>query len=187
MTTESEVLGRPNKTLQMEIETIGAGGGSIAWVDRGGVLAVGPKSAGADPGPACYGRGGVEPTVTDANLLLRRLAPDSLRAGGVALDPRLSEEAVRRVSRQVPGLDEIRLADGIVKIAVARMVGADMRNRSRLRQGLSAAIDNQAASIKSGPFLKGATLKPCFRQAATSPRDTSVLPPPPLRPPRLSA
>ncbi|MDP6484274.1 MAG: hydantoinase/oxoprolinase family protein, partial [Nitrospinota bacterium] len=124
MTTESEVLGRPNKTLQMEIETIGAGGGSIAWVDRGGVLAVGPKSAGADPGPACYGRGGVEPTVTDANLLLRRLAPDSLRAGGVALDPRLSEEAVRRVSRQVPGLDEIRLADGIVKIAVARMVGA---------------------------------------------------------------
>lgn len=124
MTTESEVLGHPNKTLQMEIETIGAGGGSIAWVDRGGVLAVGPKSAGADPGPACYGRGGVEPTVTDANLLLRRLAPDSLRAGGVALDPRLSEEAVRRVSRQVPGLDEIRLADGIVKIAVARMVGA---------------------------------------------------------------
>ena len=124
MTTESEVLGHPNKTLQMEIETIGAGGGSIAWVDRGGVLTVGPKSAGADPGPACYGRGGVEPTVTDANLLLRRLAPDSLRAGGVALDPRLSEEAVRRVSRQVPGLDEIRLADGIVKIAVARMVGA---------------------------------------------------------------
>ncbi len=124
MTTESEVLGHPNKTLQMEIETIGAGGGSIAWVDRGGVLAVGPKSAGADPGPACYGRGGGEPTVTDANLLLRRLAPDSLRAGGVALDPRLSEEAVRRVSRQVPGLDEIRLADGIVKIAVARMVGA---------------------------------------------------------------
>ena len=124
MTTESEVLGHPNKTLQMEIETIGAGGGSIAWVDRGGVLAVGPKSAGADPGPACYGRGGVEPTVTDANLLLHRLAPDSLRAGGVALDPRLSEEAVRRVHRQVPGLDELRLADGIVKIAVARMVGA---------------------------------------------------------------
>ena len=124
MTTESEVLGHPNKTLQMEIETIGAGGGSIAWVDRGGVLAVGPKSAGADPGPACYGRGGVEPTVTDANLLLHRLAPDSLRAGGVALDPRLSAEAVRRVHRRVPGLDEIRLADGIVKIAVARMVGA---------------------------------------------------------------
>ncbi len=124
MTTEGETLGYPNKLLQMEIETIGAGGGSIAWVDRGSVLAVGPKSAGADPGPACYGRGGLEPTVTDANVVLNRLGPDSLSAGGVRLDPGLSREAVLRVSREFPGLDEVRAADGIIQIAVARMVSA---------------------------------------------------------------
>jgi N-methylhydantoinase A len=108
----------------MEIETIGAGGGSIAWVDRGNVLAVGPRSAGAEPGPACYGRGGTEPTVTDANLLLNRLSPQSLQAGGVSLNPRLAKDAIRRVSRQIGGLDAVRLADGIVKIAVAKMVSA---------------------------------------------------------------
>ena len=124
MTTESEVNGYPNKTLQMEIQTIGAGGGSIAWVDRGGVLAVGPKSAGAEPGPACYGRGGTEPTVTDANLFLNRLNQDSLEAGGMTLNQRMSRDAIRRVNRQIPSLDEVRLAEGIVEIAVARMVSA---------------------------------------------------------------
>ncbi len=124
MTTESEVNGYPNKTLQMEIETIGAGGGSIAWVDRGGVLAVGPKSAGAEPGPVCYGRGGTEPTVTDANLFLNRLNQDSLEAGGMTLNRRMSRDAIRRVNRQIPSLDEVRLAEGIVEIAVVRMVSA---------------------------------------------------------------
>ncbi|MFQ5915926.1 MAG: hydantoinase/oxoprolinase family protein, partial [Nitrospinota bacterium] len=124
MTTEGEIFGYPNKTLQVEIESIGAGGGSIAWMDRGGVLAVGPKSAGADPGPACYVRGGLEPTVTDANLLLNRLSPDSLRAGGVDLRPDLARKAVRRIARHFPTLDEARTAEGIVRIAVARMVSA---------------------------------------------------------------
>ncbi len=124
MTTESEVQGYPNKTLQMEIKTIGAGGGSIAWVDRGGVLAVGPKSAGADPGPVCYGRGGMEPTVTDANLFLNRLSQDSLQSGGMTLDRKLSQGSIRKVCQQISSLDEVRLAAGIVAIAVARMVSA---------------------------------------------------------------
>jgi N-methylhydantoinase A len=124
MTTEGQVLGHPNKTLQMEIESIGAGGGSIAWVGRGGVLSVGPKSAGAEPGPACYGRGGLEATVTDANLLLHRLGPESLLGGGVRLDPRLAREAIGGVSREFPSLNEVQAAEGIVRIAVARMVSA---------------------------------------------------------------
>ena len=81
----------------VDIDTIGAGGGSIAYVDQGGVFRVGPQSAGADPGPACYGRGGTEPTATDAQLVLGRLRPDrGLLGGAMALDLELAEEALAR-------------------------------------------------------------------------------------------
>ena len=76
------------------VHTVGAGGGSIAWRDPGGALRVGPRSAGADPGPACYGRGGKEPTVTDANLVLGYLAADAPLAGGVELDRDAAERAI---------------------------------------------------------------------------------------------
>ena len=79
---ERSVAGYPVRLPSVDIQTVGAGGGSIAWLDEGGALRVGPESAGADPGPACYGRGGTRPTVTDANLVLGRL-PDVL-AGGLA-------------------------------------------------------------------------------------------------------
>src|SRR5207248_10817428 len=82
--TEREVGGFPIRLPTVDIHTVGAGGGSIVWRDAGGAIRVGPESAGADPGPACYGRGGARPTVTDANLLLGRL-PDRL-AGGLELD-----------------------------------------------------------------------------------------------------
>src|SRR6185437_12513326 len=88
--------GYPIRTPVIELVEIGAGGGSIAWVDSGGVLRVGPQSAGAAPGPACYGRGGTEPTVTDANLLLGRLNPRYFLGGGVALDTAAAEAAVAR-------------------------------------------------------------------------------------------
>ena len=88
--TERAVGGLPLRLPTVDIHTVGAGGGSIAWIDAGGALRVGPQSAGADPGPACYGRGGREPTVTDANLLLGRLPPTL--PGGIVLD----EEAARR-------------------------------------------------------------------------------------------
>src|SRR3954449_8645081 len=76
-TAGREVGGRPLALAMVDIHTVGAGGGSIGWRDAGGALRVGPRSAGAEPGPACYGRGGEEPTVTDANLLLGRLDPEA--------------------------------------------------------------------------------------------------------------
>jgi N-methylhydantoinase A len=90
--TERAVAGLPIRLPTVDLHTVGAGGGSIAWVDEGGALRVGPRSAGADPGPACYGRGGTEPTVTDANLLLGRL-PDRI-SGGVELDREAAERAL---------------------------------------------------------------------------------------------
>jgi N-methylhydantoinase A len=125
LTTEQQIAGLPNRTPQIEINSIGAGGGSVAWLDAGGALRVGPRSAGADPGPACYGRGGVEPTITDANLVLGRVPADSPLAGEVALDPARARQALAALLERVAGLaGEAALADGIVRIAVTKMVGA---------------------------------------------------------------
>ena len=125
LTTEQHIAGLPNRTPQIEINSIGAGGGSVAWLDPGGALRVGPRSAGAVPGPACYGRGGAEPTITDANLILRRMAGDVPLVGELVLDEARAREALRTLLGRVPGLaDEAALADGIIRIAVARMVGA---------------------------------------------------------------
>ena len=95
-----EVAGRALALPMVDVHTVGAGGGSIAWRDAGGALRVGPRSAGAVPGPACYGRGGTEPTVTDANLVLGHLDPDAPLAGGVALDRDAAERAVARARRR---------------------------------------------------------------------------------------
>ncbi len=80
-TTDAEINGRPIKTPMVDVNTVGAGGGSIAWVDAGNALRVGPRSAGANPGPACYGRGGTEPTVTDANVVLGYIGGSSALGG----------------------------------------------------------------------------------------------------------
>src|SRR5207244_6769734 len=90
--SEREVAGLPLRLPTVDLQTVGAGGGSIVWRDAGGALRAGPESAGAEPGPACYGRGGERPTVTDANLLLGRL-PGRL-AGGVELDRAAAERAL---------------------------------------------------------------------------------------------
>ncbi|MGI9099267.1 MAG: hydantoinase/oxoprolinase family protein, partial [Solirubrobacteraceae bacterium] len=100
-TAGREVGGRPLALAMVDIHTVGAGGGSVAWRDPGGALRVGPRSAGAQPGPACYGRGGEEPTVTDANLVLGRLDPDGALAGGVALDLDAAERAVGALAEQL--------------------------------------------------------------------------------------
>ena len=99
-TAGREVGGRPLALAMVDIHTVGAGGGSVAWRDPGGALRVGPRSAGATPGPACYGRGGEEPTVTDANLLLGRLDGDAPLAGGVALDRDAAQRAVGALARR---------------------------------------------------------------------------------------
>jgi N-methylhydantoinase A len=118
-----EIAGRPLALPMLAVHTVGAGGGSIAWRDPGGALRVGPQSAGADPGPACYGRGGSEPTVTDANLLLGYLAPDSPLAGGVQLDGAAAEAAIGRLAAEL-GLQLLECAEGIVRVANAEMVRA---------------------------------------------------------------
>jgi N-methylhydantoinase A len=122
-TAERDVAGRPLALPALDIHTVGAGGGSIAWRDSGGALRVGPQSAGADPGPACYGRNGSEPTVTDANLLLGRLLVDTPLAGGLALDRDAAERAVARLAGDV-GIDTLACAEGIVRVAESEMLGA---------------------------------------------------------------
>lgn len=123
VTNEQRIGDYANRTPQIEINAVGAGGGSIGWLDDGDILKVGPQSAGADPGPACYGRGGTQPTVTDANLVLNRLAAGGKLAGQIAMDPGLAADAVGRLGSRV-GLDARAMADGIIRIAVANMVSA---------------------------------------------------------------
>src|SRR4051812_5911714 len=120
-TAAREVAGRPLALPMVDIHTVGAGGGSIAWRDAGGALRVGPRSAGADPGPAAYERGGREPTVTDANVVLGRVAGPM--AGGVALDAKAAREAVDELAAQL-GLDVVACAEGIVQVANVEMLRA---------------------------------------------------------------
>jgi N-methylhydantoinase A len=119
-TAERAVAGRPLALPALDIHTVGAGGGSIAWRDAGGALRVGPQSADADPGPACYGRGGVQATVTDANLVLGRLLEDAPLAGGVRLDREASERAIAALAYEL-GLDRVACAEGIVRVAETEM------------------------------------------------------------------
>jgi N-methylhydantoinase A len=105
------------------IHTVGAGGGSVAWIDAGGSLRVGPRSAGSMPGPACYARGGTEPTVTDANVVLGRIDPDAVLGGTLPIDARAAFDVVAGLSRKL-GLSVTEAALGIVAIAEDVMAGA---------------------------------------------------------------
>ncbi|MDQ5814653.1 MAG: hydantoinase/oxoprolinase family protein, partial [Actinomycetota bacterium] len=122
-TTETVVAGLPIKLPMVDIHTVSAGGGSIAWADAGGALRVGPHSAGAEPGPAAYGQGGEEPTVTDANLFLGYLADEATLGGEVVLQRELSEKALSSLGEKL-GLDAQEAALGIVRVANAEMVRA---------------------------------------------------------------
>lgn len=133
-TSEGAVAGLPVRVPIVDIHTVGSGGGSIARVDSGGALRVGPESAGAEPGPACYGRGGREPTVTDANVVLGRLPPDRFLGGTYRLDAKAAQEALALLgeaaglgtaSRGPSSPDEAKVARhaalGVVRVANARM------------------------------------------------------------------
>jgi N-methylhydantoinase A len=115
--------GYPVQVPTVEIVEIGAGGGSVVWSDSAGALHVGPRSAGADPGPACYGRGGTEPTLTDANLLLGRLDPGYFLGGTRSLDAGAADEALAGIGRQI-GADARAVARGVLRYAVAQMCRA---------------------------------------------------------------
>jgi len=122
-TTSTTIDGLPVALPMFDIHTVGAGGGSIAYVDEGGALRVGPKSAGAVPGPACYDRGGTEPTVTDANLILGRILPDQFLGGAMSIRPDLAETAIALLAKQI-GKSVIETALGILRIAEANMEAA---------------------------------------------------------------
>jgi N-methylhydantoinase A len=147
---ESAFDGRPVKVPQVDIHTIGAGGGSLAYVDGGGLLRVGPESAGAQPGPACYGRGGTRPTTTDAQLALGRIDPASFLGGEMQLDVEAARRAIEQHVARPLGVDVDTAAAGILDIADAVMArgvrvvsvnrGYDPRDFSLLAYGGAGAM-----------------------------------------------
>jgi N-methylhydantoinase A len=169
MQTAGEVGGVPLALPHVLIETVGAGGGSIAWVDAGGALKVGPQSAGAVPGPACYGRGGAEPTVTDAALVLGWLDPATPLAAALRLDPDAAWRAVERVATRA-GLEPRRCAAGIVEIVVATMV------RALRRVSVERGLDPRAMTLV--PFGGAGPLFTC-RLATSLGMRRALVPPHP--------
>lgn len=125
---DSYVADHPVLVPMIDLITIGAGGGSIAYVDEAGGFQVGPRSAGSNPGPACYGRGGTEPTVTDANIVLGRLDPDKMLGGDLKIDPSLSEKAIREKIAEPLGLSVKEAALGILRIVNNNMALAIRSN-----------------------------------------------------------
>jgi N-methylhydantoinase A len=122
--TARRASGYPLRTPSIDLVEIGAGGGSIAWIDSGGILRVGPQSAGADPGPACYSAGGSQPTITDANLVLGRLNPAYFIGGAMPLSVEAAAKAIREKCAEKLGLGVLETAAGIIDVAVSNMVNA---------------------------------------------------------------
>jgi len=123
VTTEGTIDTYPLRVPMVDVATIGAGGGSLAWVDAAGNFRVGPQSAGADPGPACYGRGGTEATVTDASIVLGFLNPDYFAGGSLRLDPDAAHRAVEALGKKL-GLSTVEAAAGIHRVLNSRMADA---------------------------------------------------------------
>ena len=121
---EREVAGKPVLGAMVDIHSVGSGGGSIAWIDQGGLLKVGPRSAGADPGPACYGKGGTEPTVTDANAVLGYLHPESALGGTLEIDVEAAREALRTRIADPLGITLEAAAAGVLKVLQASLTRA---------------------------------------------------------------
>lgn len=120
---ETEVDGLPVRIPVLDIVTVGAGGGSLVWIDDGGMLRVGPRSAGADPGPACYGRGGTEPTITDAHVIRGTISPDRFLGGDMKLDVDKAHRAFEGVAAKL-GMDIRAAAAAAIRLAVANIVRA---------------------------------------------------------------
>ena len=147
---EGSVVGLPLQTAWVDVRTIGAGGGSIAHVDAGGLLRVGPRSAGADPGPASYGRGGVEPTTTDAALVLGMLGPGRL-ASGVRLDAQLARASLAPLRDRLGFASDDAVARGVITIAAAQM--ADAIREITVEQGEDPRAASLVAFGGAGPLF----------------------------------
>lgn len=148
ITTESRIGGYPVRVTTVDVSTIGAGGGSIAWIDGGGRLRVGPHSAGAQPGPVCYARGGREPTVTDASVLLGYLNPENFAMGQIRLDVRAAEEAVAALGKRL-GMSTTETALGIHRVINAAM--ADQIRLMTVKRGHDARNFHLLAFGGAGP------------------------------------
>lgn len=148
LSTETSLEGLPLLMSVVDIHTIGTGGGSIAWIEGGG-LRVGPKSAGSQPGPACYGRGGTEPTVTDANFFLGRLAANSLLGGRMSLDAAATRAAMAKLSAPL-GMSDLELAEGILAISNAKM--ADAMRTITVEKGIDPRSFTLVAYGGAGPM-----------------------------------
>ncbi|MGE0314337.1 MAG: hydantoinase/oxoprolinase family protein [Lautropia sp.] len=142
--------GHPMRLPAVDIIEVGAGGGSIAWIDVGGGLHVGPRSAGAEPGPACYGKGGREPTVTDANLVTGRLNPKRFLGGEFDLDTEAARNAIASTVAAPLGLDELAAAHGIIRLADTRMALAV--NAISLQRGYDPRRFTMVAFGGAGPL-----------------------------------
>ena len=162
-----KVYGRDVLVPMLDIHTVAAGGGTLAWVDGSGVLQVGPQSAGADPGPACYGKGGQQPTITDANVVLGLLSVDTPLAGGaMQVDRNLAFEAVQKYVADPLGLSVVEAARGIIEIVNVKMEeavktvssnrGYDLRDFHLLAFGGAGPL--HASSIASDLGMKGAII-----------------------------
>jgi N-methylhydantoinase A len=123
VTSERKIGGYPVRIPSLDVETIGAGGGSLGWIDAAGALKVGPQSAGADPGPACYGQGGAEATVTDANVVLGYLGTEGVWGGSIRVQHALATQAIDRLAGRL-GLSRTEMAEGILDVANSNMIGA---------------------------------------------------------------
>ena len=148
LVTEVEIDVYPIRTQAIDVVSVGAGGGSIAWLAPGDRLRVGPRSAGADPGPACYGRGGTEPTITDANLYLGRLAL-RLAGGAVTVDRQKAEDVLRTFGAKI-GLEPLEMARGIIEIGEMNM--ADAIRQVSVQKGRDPRLFTLVAGGGAGPL-----------------------------------
>jgi len=173
VTSESWICRYRVAVPMLAIHTIGAGGGSIAWVDPGGALHVGPQSAGAQPGPACYDRGGEEPTVTDANLVLGYLDPQFFLGGAMPLQPEAAWRAIERKVAKPLGLNPIQAAEGIFRIVNHNMVnGVKMVT---VRKGHDPRGLALVAFGGNGPLHAGVQAKELGMQRVVVPKAATAL------------
>jgi N-methylhydantoinase A len=153
MSAEGELIKYPLRTQMIDIDTIGAGGGSIAWIDKADSLHTGPKSAGADPGPACYQRGGTEPTLTDASVILGYLNPDRFAGGSIQLDPDLAEDIIGSEIADPIGYSVVEAVKGIHEIANAKM--AEQLRLNTVQRGIDPRNFSLFAMGGAGPLHAG--------------------------------
>jgi N-methylhydantoinase A len=173
LVSQKEVAGNPIRVPMYDVHVIGAGGGSVAWMDDGGALRVGPRSAGAEPGPACYLRGGTEPTVTDANLVLGRLNPAYFLGGAMPLDPTAAREAIEaRVARPL-GLRVEEAAAGILRVVNATM--AENIKVVSVKRGFDPRDFALVAFGGAGPTHAGALMEDLQLPAVLVPREPGTL------------